>query len=155
MSRQGYSKHTGPMDSKRDWWKSHYWKYSSKPIPLKKGHKTPGHGKTPILQGVKSHSYFSLGQISWSAPTLSQSLCWAVAEQPLTQKHAHFAEGLLSTTVPLGDGKWQRGQTLASAGKTAKSTQLLQMAPAVQPAEGGGGAPLKRLWAGDHWVPAH
>ena len=80
------------MGSKRDWWKTHYRKYSSKPIPLPKGHKIPGHRKTPTLQGVKLHSYFSVGKISWSAPTLSHSLCWALAQQPLTQKHAHFAE---------------------------------------------------------------
>lgn len=144
MSRQGCSKHTGPMDSKRDWWKSHYWKYSSKPIPLPKGHKTPGHGKALTHQGVKLHSYFSLGQISWSAPTLSHSLCRAVMPTLLRNYWAPLCLWAM----------WNgRGQTLASARKTAKKHTAATDGTCCPTSQGG--APLKRLWAGDHWVLAH
>lgn len=119
MSRQGCSKHTGPMDSKRDWWKSHYWKYSSKPIPLPKGHKTPGHGKALTHQGVKSHSYFSLGQISWSAPTLSQSLCQAVMPTLLRNNWAPLC------LWAMWNGREGRPWLLLE--RLLKSTQLLQL----------------------------
>ena len=58
--------------------------------------------------------------------------CTNLKPEPVPGSYAHFAEEQLSTTVPLGNVKWQRGQTLASARKTAKKHTAATVGQQVQ-----------------------